>query len=364
MSTQAALSLEGVSRRFGRVTALDRVGFDVEEGSFVVVLGAAGAGKTTTLRAIAGLEDIDAGRIALRGRDADGLAPKDRDIAMIFDNLALYPNKTGFENLASPLRIRNAAPDVIAERVNAVAGTLRIGHVLTRLPRTMSGGERQRVALGRALVREPALFLLDEPLSSLDAMLRVELRAELKRLQREHGYTFLMATPDFQEALAVADVVVMLVGGTVRQIAAPDDLYANPADRDVARFVGAPEINLLSGGIDAARPGRITLLGAESVIDGSIWAKAAAAAGPVEFGLRPEHLAIVRTGEAAMVATISDIEPLGVQAAISLAAGGGTLRSVMPASDALHLSIGTEVGLRPAMNRLLAFDAVTGARLA
>lgn len=360
MITNAALHMDGVSRRFGKTQALKAVNLTVPTGSFVVLLGAAGAGKTTTMRIAAGLEDADEGAVLLRGIDVDGVQPKDRDIAMIFDNLALYPNKTGYENLANPLKIRKMAQHAVDERVHAVSSTLRIGHILKRLPKTMSGGERQRVALGRALVREPKLFLLDEPLSSLDAMLRVELRAELKRLQQEHGYSFLLATPDFNEALAVADTIVMLVEGEIRQVASPQEIYETPVDRDVARFVGAPEINLLPAEVVAGDDGRhLELLGASLRLP----AGRLNFNGDFQAGIRPEHVQIDPSGAGALRASVVDIEPLGHLSALTLGIGHEHLRVTLAASQAEQMIPGSTVGVDIALDFLIAFERDTGRRL-
>ena len=204
MAENNVLQVENLSKSFRRKRALDQVSFAVPEASLTVLLGPAGAGKTTTLRCIAGLDQPDAGSISICGRDVGGWEPKDRDVALILDSLALYPDKTGLQNIASPLLIRGLPWSEIEKQVEDMAHMLKVGHVLNRLPKTMSGGERQRIALGRALVRSPRLFLLDEPLSSLDAMLRIELRAEIRRLQRERGYSFLLATPDFNEEIGRA----------------------------------------------------------------------------------------------------------------------------------------------------------------
>lgn len=354
------LVVEGLRKTFRANTAVDGVSFAVPKGSLTVILGPAGAGKTTTLRLIAGLDLPNAGKVLLGGRDLAGCEPCARDVAMIFDNLALYPDKTGFENIASPLRIRKAPADEIERRVEATATTLKIGHVLKRLPKTMSGGERQRVALGRALVRDPAIFLLDEPLSSLDAMLRIELRAELKRLQRELGRTFLMATPDFTEALAVADTVVMLREGRVVQIADPQTLYDRPIDRDTARFVGAPEINL----VPARREGgEITLAGGVLPTSALIVAPPPGVDG-FEVGIRPEHLVPVDASDAPLSGELIDIEPLGLEAAFTVRAGEADLRLTVPARLARAVALGTRLGLAPTGPGFLAFDLATGRRFA
>lgn len=357
------LDARGLSKRFCRVAALDGVDLTLPDGAFVALLGPAGAGKTTTLRVIAGLEVPDAGRVAIRGVDATAIEPKDRDVAMIFDSLALYPNRSGFENLASPLRIRRLGEAAIHERVGAIADTLRIRHILHRLPRTMSGGERQRIALGRALVREPAFFLLDEPLSSLDAQMRVELRAELRRLQRERGASFLYATPDFSEAMAVADTVALLMGGRIRQVAPPQELYDRPADRDAARFVGAPEINLAPAAYDPGEGGRLRLAGIVAPAGPQHRRLFDGAAVEFEAGLRPEHVLLAPPGTAAANARVVDAEPLGLKAAITVDTGAGLLRATVPERDAALFPIGALTRVGFAIERSLCFDRADGRRL-
>lgn len=358
-----ALRLDHVGKRFGAREALVDVQMTVPQGSLTVLLGPAGAGKTTTLRLIAGLDRPDAGRIFMRGIDVGSLQPKDRDVAMIFDNLALYPNRTGFENIANPLAIRGAPRELIAAEVKAMAATLRIAHVLHRLPKTMSGGERQRVALGRALIRKPGLFLLDEPLSSLDAMLRIELRAELKRLQRESGHTFLMATPDFAEAMAVADTVVMLRAGRVIQVTGAQSLYDAPADRDVARFVGAPEINLLPATLRGMPAGMFRLAGGTFPVPPRLVASLATAGPDFEAGLRPEHVTLAAPGTAALRGELVDVEPLGLRSALTVRTEGADLRLVTDAAAIRALRIGKTVGLDVATDHLVAFDPASGTRL-
>jgi len=359
----SVLLAQGLSKRFGARQALDRVGVTVGAGHFVVLLGPAGAGKTTTLRIIAGLEIPNAGRVEIDGIDVTAREPKDRNVAMIFDSLALYPDKTGFANIAAPLKLRGLDAAAIRAKVAAVAETLRIGEILDRLPRTMSGGERQRVALGRALVRDPALFLLDEPLSSLDAQLRVALRAELRRLQRERGASFLYATPDFAEALAVADEVIVLLEGQVRQTAPPQDLYDRPIDRDVARFVGAPEINLVPAEYDCAEGGQVRIAGITTpaspeqlrIFDGR----------PARFeaGLRPEHVFLDLPGARAANGRVIDLERLGMRATVTLDTGQGQLRATIDERDAARFATGTAVSISLAAERSLCFDPTTGRRL-
>jgi len=357
----SSLLVAQLSKSYRGNHALADITFSVPKGALTVVLGAAGAGKTTLLRSIAGLERPDTGSIEIDGKDTNGREPKDRDVAMIFDNLALYPDKTGYDNIANPLRIRGMTKDDIDAAIQDIAARLKIVHVLNRQPKTMSGGERQRVALARALVRSPTLFLLDEPLSSLDAQLRIELRAELRRLQRDLGYTFLLATPDFAEAMAIADTIVMLRAGRIIQVADPQTVYDEPADREVARFIGAPEINLLRGEIvarDGVHFAGIRLPAPEKFVP-------LFASGPrtVEIGLRPEDLVLV-PDNADFRATVTDIEPLGSNVTVSVEVAHTELRLVAPTASLSAVATGREIGLSVETRRLHAFDPQTGLRLA
>lgn len=347
-----ALTLRDVTKSFGGNTAVDTLSLEVPAASMTVLLGAASAGKTTTLKMIAGLEIVDAGQIEIGGIDLTDAEPKDRDVAMIFDNLALYPNQTGFGNIAYPLKIAKVAPHVIEQRVHHLAKILKIPHVLGRLPKTMSGGERQRVALGRALIREPAVFLLDEPLSSLDAMLRIELRAELRRLQREFGHSFFLATPDFSEALAVADTIVLLRAGKAVQVDSPQMLYDYPVDMEAARFVGAPLINLL--------PARLSRAGIE--LAGERFACPGFRTPTVSdftLGIRPEHIKVVPAGTGMIAGVVTDLEPLGHLIALSVATNAGEVRVTGPAEQFASYTDEQHIGLTFDGPALLAFDTAT-----
>jgi multiple sugar transport system ATP-binding protein len=361
-----ALRVRALRKSFRGRPAVDGLSFVVPTNSLTVLLGAAGAGKTTTLRMIAGLDDPDHGTVFLRGTDVSGRAPRRRDIGMIFDNLALYPDKSAFENIASPLRIARVPAGELERRVRDMAATLRVGHLLDRLPRTMSGGERQRVALGRALVRRPSLCLLDEPLASLDAMLRIELRAEMRRLQREQGYTFLLATPDFTEALALADEVVMLRAGRAVQVAPAQSLYEAPADVEVARFVGNPEINLLDGHLRcdaAAQSPELHVAGGVVPLGIAVDFQAARWPAEVRVGVRPEQLRLVAPDGGHAAAKVVDVEPLGLKSTVTLRNDAAELRVVVDAECARRLAPDDRVGVDFAHARLLAFDRATGLRL-
>ena len=241
----ARVRLDAVSKRFGTVTAMDDVTLDIADGEFFAILGPPGAGKTTTLRAILGLEKPDSGRVYLDDEDVTDLWPGDRDIAIVFQNLALYPDKTVFGNLAFPLKQRKLPKAEIQERVERAAKVLKIEPLLDRKPAKLSGGERQRVAIGRAIVRDPRAYLFDEPLSALDALLRLEMRSELKYLQRDLNRTLVYVTHDQVEAMSMADRIAVLRDGAVQQVARPEDVYHRPANRFVATTIGSPPMNFV-----------------------------------------------------------------------------------------------------------------------
>jgi len=359
--TAPMLSFAGVSKRFGVVQALHGVDMQVMSGGLTVLLGPAGAGKTTALRLAAGLDVPDRGAITVAERDMVGVPPRLRPLSMVFDSLALYPDRTAAENLAYPLRVAGWPAGRIAARVDQLAALLRITHTLRRLPRTLSGGERQRVALGRAMARGLPLMLLDEPLSSLDALLRLEMRAELRRLQADEGQTVLMATPDQAEALAIADEVVVLLDGKVRQSGPPQGVYDRPASRDVARLLGAPPINLLPAEIAADAGGRMRLAGALLPLPPD-WLPLLG--GPVRFielGIRPEHLHAAPPGEG-LPARLLDVEPLGPACALRCAVAAGELTALAPPGLAARLAPGDALGLIPDTTKLHPFGA-DGARL-
>lgn len=358
------LSLAGVSKRFGTVDALRDVELHVAAGGLTVLLGPAGAGKTTTLRLAAGLDQPDAGAISVAGRSMDGVPPRLRPLSMVFDNLALYPDRTAAENLAYPLHIARWPAARVAARVDQLAVLLRITHTLNRLPRTLSGGERQRVALGRAMARGQPLLLLDEPLSSLDALLRLELRAELRRLQAEDGQTVLMATPDQSEALAIADEVVVLLGGQVRQSGPPQEVYDRPASREVARLLGTPPINLVPAQVAMEEGGRLRLAGAVLPLPPAIAAVLgrARAGSQIEVGIRPEHLRPVAPSAGALNARLLDVEPLGPVCVLRCGAGGCEITVLAPNAVAAGLAPGDPLGLSLDTTKLHPFGA-DGARL-
>ena len=322
------------------------VELDIADGEFMVLVGPSGCGKSTALRMIAGLETPSAGRVLIGGRDVTGLPPQERDIAMVFQSYALYPHMTVRENLAFGLRMRGAAPAVIADRVAAAAKALGLEAVLDRKPGQLSGGQRQRVALGRAIVREPLVFLFDEPLSNLDAKLRLETRAELARLHRRLAATMVYVTHDQEEALTLGSRVAVMHEGQVEQVGPPLEVYRRPATIFVATFVGSPAMNLLPADL---------LPGARS---------GTAAPAGVTLGVRPHDIAVGAPGSADLDALVDVVEPRGSELLVYLRLGptgdGPEIRVITPPD--LEIAPDQVVGLRFDRGRLHFFDRESGRR--
>lgn len=353
MGTVAAY---GLRKSFGEVQALDGVTLEVPDGSFFVVLGPSGAGKTTTLRAIAGLEQLDAGSVHLDGRDATGDSPAARDLAMVFQNYALYPRKTVFENIASPLRARNASAEEITAAVTKVAGLLHIERLLERRPAQLSGGEMQRVALARALVRTPRAFLMDEPLTNLDLKLRVEMRTELTRIHRSLGATFIYVTNDQVEALSMADQVAVLREGTVQQVGTPTEVYDRPANQWVAGFVGSPRISLLACHAEGDR-----LVGAEGwTLPRPRWVTAEDRR-PLLLGVRAEDLSVEARGDTVLTGELYGLEPLGDRTVVDVKMGREILK--VKARPTVTGTPGQRIAVTVDLDRVHLFDADTGLTL-
>jgi multiple sugar transport system ATP-binding protein len=351
------VSAHGLRKAFGEVQALDGVDLEVPDGSFFVVLGPSGAGKTTTLRAIAGLEKLDAGTVHLDGRDATADTPAARDLAMVFQSYALYPRKTAYENIASPLRARRASSTDIAAAVEQVAGLLHIERLLQRRPAQMSGGEMQRVALARALVRRPRAFLMDEPLTNLDLKLRVEMRTELTRIHRALGGTFVYVTNDQVEAMSMADQVAVLRDGRVQQVGTPSEVYERPANQWVAGFVGSPRINLLACTAEGDH-----LVGTEGwTLPRPRWTTAEQGR-PLLLGLRAEDLSVERRGDAALAGELYGLEPLGDRTLVDVKVGSELLK--VKARPTVTGSPGDRLSVAVDLDRVHLFDAGTGLALA
>ncbi len=304
----AAVSIRDVYKSFGPVKVIQGISMEVADGEFVVLVGPSGCGKSTLLRMVAGLESISAGQIAIAGRVVNKVEPKDRDIAMVFQNYALYPHKSVYDNMAYGLKIRGLPKDEIDVLVQRAADTLELSQLLKRSPRELSGGQRQRVAMGRAIVRQPKVFLFDEPLSNLDAKLRVQMRAELQALHRRLGTTTLYVTHDQVEAMTLAQRMLVMNQGRTEQIGAPLEVYLRPATTFVAGFIGSPPMNLIAGRIT---PDGNTLA---AEVGGSVrlpQALPALAGREVLLGVRPEHLETCDPSAALLAPHINFVELLG-----------------------------------------------------
>ncbi len=331
----ASLRLENVTKRFGQVTALNDVSLEIEDGEFFAVLGPPGAGKTTLLRTIVGLEKPDEGDVYADGERITDVYPGDRDIAIMFQNLALYPDKTVFGNLAFPLRQAKAPKDEIRRRVGQTAETLHIEHLLDRKPAKLSGGERQRVALGRALVRDPRAFLFDEPLSALDALLRLEMRAELKHIQRDLGRTLVYVTHDQVEAMSMPDRVAVLRAGVVQQVDAPENIYHRPVNQFVATVVGSPPMNFIPCTV-ATRNGSLRvqhpLFEVEVAAEGLSLRETLPEGAPCLLGIRPEDVRVEAGGGEGVPATVYVTEPLGGETVVDLRLADRVVKVLAPPS--------------------------------
>jgi len=344
----SAIVAEGISKAFGDVEALKNLELDIPEGSFFVLLGPSGAGKTTTLRVLAGLEKPDTGRVLLNGIDATRANPAERDLAMVFQSYALYPKQTAAENIASPLRARKLPKSEIEAQLKRVSELLHIEELLNRYPSAMSGGQMQRIALGRALVREPRAFLMDEPLTNLDLKLRVEMRTELTRIHRSLGSTFLYVTNDQVEAMSMADQVAVLREGTVQQVGAPTEIYDGPANRWVATFMGSPRMNMLK-------------CKANGRIEGDGWSLpnpgfAVSGDQSAFFGVRSEDLSLdVRDEATSLAGKVYAVEPLGDRTLVDVEIGGQ--RVIIKAPPTASYNVGEEVRAAVDMERVHLFDA-------
>ena len=368
VETQArgAVRIGGLAKRFGETTVLDGIDLDIAAGEFVTILGPSGCGKSTLLRIVAGLETESAGSVAIDGAPMGGLAPNARDIAMVFQSYALYPHLTVAENIAVPLRMRQLTPvqrlfgltpravrRSIAAEVQSVAAMLRIESLLARKPAQLSGGQKQRVALARAMVRRPRVFLMDEPLSNLDAELRVHMRAEIAQLHRQLGATFIYVTHDQAEAMTMSDRVAVILEGELRQIASPGELYRDPDDLRVAQFVGTPRINVL--------PATATATGID-VLGRPIARPSGLPAGAkLQAAVRPEQLAVAGAGVPGRVVYR---ENLGSDLFLHVAVDGVSTPVIVRCdSSALDTTeIGTSVALTVPSDALLLFD-LDGRRL-
>jgi multiple sugar transport system ATP-binding protein len=354
----ASVDIVGVRKNYGTLSVLHGIDIAIAQGEFIVLVGPSGCGKSTLLRMIAGLEEITQGEVSIDGEIVNNVPPKDRDIAMVFQSYALYLHMKVHENMGFGLRMRGAPKDRIVREVAAAAGILAIDSLLERFPRQLSGGQRQRVAMGRAIVRKPKVFLFDEPLSSLDAKLRVLMRTEIKALHQRLGTTSIYVTHDQLEAMTMADRIVVLQDGRIEQIGPPLDVYDRPTNQFVAGFIGSPTMNFLSGILAQDGAGPFVDVGGMRLDIPSTGGRKAGQR--IVFGIRPEHLDV--TGpERGIAAAVEVVEPTGASTYIFTQIAG---TSVCAAMTGRHLpKPGDRIGLVPQMDRIHLFDADSGNRL-
>jgi len=349
------ITLENITKKFGDFTALRDINLEIEDREFMALLGPSGSGKSTLLYTIAGIYRPTSGRIYFDGRDVTNVPPKDRNVGLVFQNWALYPHMTVFENIAFPLELRKVPKDEIERKVREVAEMLRIEHLLDRHPWQLSGGQQQRVAIARALIKEPDVLLLDEPLSNLDALLRLEVRAELKRLQKELGITAVYVTHDQAEALAMADRIAVIRDGVILQVGTPDEVYYKPRCRFVGGFLGNPPMNFVEAEVEdgnlivygnripvpAHYRGVIEKLGVKEVL----------------LGFRPHDAEIVRGRSEGLVGTVYSFEPLGREQIVTVSINGAMAKVFAPEGE--HFTFGEEVTIKLHEDKVVLFDRKT-----
>jgi multiple sugar transport system ATP-binding protein len=353
----ASVTIRDVRKSFGATEVLHGVSVSIDDGEFVILVGPSGCGKSTLLRMVAGLERITSGDIAIDDLIVNDVPPKERDIAMVFQNYALYPHMTVAQNMGFSLMLQKAPKAKINERVKTAAGILGLEPLLDRYPRQLSGGQRQRVAMGRAIVRDPRVFLFDEPLSNLDAKLRVAMRAEIKELHHRLSTTTIYVTHDQVEAMTMADKIVVMHDGIVEQIGAPLDLYDNPANLFVASFIGSPAMNLIKGKIAVNGSAAFETAGGEKLPLGA--ASAASDGKPVVYGFRPEHLHLDERGFAAKIAVV---EPMGSETHVIARLGDGQ-EIVAALRDRRKFEPGETIRLLPDPDLVHFFDEGSQKRL-
>jgi multiple sugar transport system ATP-binding protein len=355
----ASVSIQSVSKKFGSVPVLHGVDIEIADGSFTVLVGPSGCGKSTLLRMIAGLEEINGGDIQIGDKRVNDLQPKERDIAMVFQNYALYPHMTVRENMAFSLTLAKMDKASMAAKVARAAEILALGSLLDRYPRQLSGGQRQRVAMGRAIVRDPQVFLFDEPLSNLDAKLRVAMRSEIKELHQRLKTTSIYVTHDQIEAMTMGDKIVVMRDGRVEQTGSPLDLYDHPANQFVAGFIGSPAMNFLPGRLRRSAQAAYVEMQDSTRIDapldsGGVDGQA------VVYGTRPEHLALVQGG--GIPALVAVLEPTGMDTFVACRHGQVELSAVF--RERHNFAPGSTIHLQPDLRRAHLFDAQTGHVLA
>jgi len=359
----AEVKFEGVHKIFGTETAVEDLNLSVEAGEFMVLVGPSGCGKTTTLRMLAGLERPSYGRILIGGRLVNNVPPRFRDVAMVFQSYALYPHMNVYDNLAFGMRAHGAASSLVDQRVKETADVLGLGNLLKRRPSELSGGQRQRVALGRALIRQPQVFLMYEPLSNLDAGLRVQMRAELSRLHERFRVTTMYVTHDQVEAMTMGDRIAVMNSGRLQQVDVPETLYDNPANLFVAGFIGSPRMNFIKGVLSTSGgKAAVRFMGATAPLSSSSRLIGDAADGHVTVGIRPEDImwrkAAGPDSSLTFSAEVDVVEPMGHEAYVTALCAGETVTSRFPPRSGVRTREMVELALNPA--RLHLFDASTG----
>ena len=356
----AIVELTKVTKRYGNVLAVENFDLTTKNGEFVVLVGPSGCGKTTTMRMIAGLETVSEGEIKIGGKNVVGMIPRERDVAMVFQNYALFPHMNVFGNMSFGLRLRKLPKEKVESRVREAATILGIAHLLDRRPKELSGGERQRVALGRAIVREPQVFLMDEPLSNIDAKLRVEMRAEIIKLQRRLGVTTFYVTHDQVEALSMGDRIVVMSKGHVQQIGTPKELYNTPANRFVAGFIGSPSMNFILTKV--VEGGTLTAGDNFKIVLPPPMATALETRGlrEVWLGVRPEHIRTARNGEAenAIPGVVDVVEPQGASTILQVNVGSD-LKVIVQVNEQWGREAGERLRLSIPAESIHLFDPAT-----
>jgi multiple sugar transport system ATP-binding protein len=348
----AGVTIRALRKEYGGLQVVHGLDLDIADGEFVVLVGPSGCGKSTLLRMIAGLEDISAGDIRIGERRVNNLPPSERDIAMVFQNYALYPHKTVAANMGFALKMRGKSTEEIRAAVDRAAGILGLTPYLDRLPRALSGGQRQRVAMGRAIVRDPRVFLFDEPLSNLDAKLRVQMRAEIKELHQRLKTTTVYVTHDQIEAMTMADKIVVMQGGRIEQVGAPLDLYDRPANTFVASFIGSPSMNMIEGRVTG---GMVEAAGARLPVPVGAQAQEGH---EVIYGIRPEHL---HAADGGIACTVAVVEPTGSETHVVLRIEGREIVAVF--RNRVSLRPGDALTLSPDAAASHLFDKATGRRI-
>ena len=362
----ATIELSGVVKRFGRVEVVHGIDLNVADGEFVVLVGPSGCGKSTTLRMVAGLEDPSGGTISIGGRVVNRVEPKDRNIAMVFQNYAIYPHMTVAKNIGFGLYTSKLSPPEKQQRILEAAKMLGLEDLLDRRPSALSGGQRQRVAIGRAMVRQPAVFLFDEPLSNLDAQLRTQMRVEIKKLHQRLGTTIVFVTHDQVEAMTMADRIVVMNEGRILQAGSPMEVYERPNDVFTARFIGSPTMNILNGKLAGSGAGRqVTFAAPGLAVSSSAAVPRGSSGDEVLVGVRPQDLRLTENGSAeedfSVEGKVSVVEPLGAETFVHIEAGDETLVGTTTGRSAPK--VGASVKAAAPADTLSFFDAATGKSL-